>query len=715
MIGGIGLMTKMKQAIAEFFQQNSTTILTKGQLRKELPSDDFQEDDFHQSLKELEKEGLIRIPKKGKIQANKSHLWIVGKLNVNPKGFGFVVNKEDNKAVFIPKNAIYEAEHQDMVIAKIKVNGDHRSNPEGHIVSIVTHELQSFVGTFQSLGHYGFVVADDPRILHDVYIPIEDSLLAQSNDKVVVEITEFAKRNRKPVGRIKEVLGIKGEKDAELLSILKERDISYEFPLNVEQQAKDMQVLIPESERMHRLDLTQSTTFTIDGEDAKDLDDAISIEKTENGHYHLGVHIADVAHYVREGSAIDKEALQRGTSVYLIDTVVPMLPKELSNVLCSLQPNEDRLTLSVLMEINQHGAVVKSSFHESIIHSKARLNYGEVTQYVDGKNEDFGNLYPFLRNEMAWLKELTQILEKKRQDRGSIDFDFDEAKIILDEEGKVTEVKPYDRGISNQMIEECMLVCNETVAEFFARKELPFVYRVHSNPREERMAIFDAFLETLGYKLSSLEEIDQKELQTLLEETKEVSGGKTIQLLLLRSMMQARYASECNGHFGLATPYYTHFTSPIRRYPDLQIHRILKEYLHKELSKTRKEALEDIVEEASRIASRRERNAEQAEKQYKQLKKVEWMQEKIGEEFEGIITDVTHTALTVSLPNTVEGKVLLHFNNHDFFEFVEEQFAWIGETDGSKIQLGDVVRVVAREANLKQREVLFDLVFEGTV
>jgi len=704
-------MTTMKQSIAEYFHSNSTKALTKGQLRKELNVEDTQDVRFLQALKELEKEGLLHVPKKGKIHGFQSHNWVIGRLNVNQKGYGFVVNPEEKKAVYVPKERIQDALHKDIVVAKITKQSKEVVNPEGEVTSVLKREIKTLVGTYQASEEFGFVITDDPRFQKDIYIPEGMALHAQTNDKVVVVITEYPRRNRKPVGKILEVLGLKGDKDAELLSILKEKNISYEFPTEVIDQASKMKIDISKTERKARKDFTGKITFTIDGEDAKDLDDAISIEKLKNGHYLLGVHIADVAHYVHESSPIDKEALQRGTSVYLIDTVIPMLPKELSNELCSLQPNADKLTLSVMMEIDQNGGVVNTSFHESIIHSNARLTYKEVTDYFEGNNADFVLLYPFLLEEMNWLQELTLILQQKRYDRGSIDFEFDEAKVILDEQGKVAEVKPYERGIANEMIEESMLICNETVAEYFSQKEIPFVYRVHSEPREERMETFLNFIENFDYQLSSLEEVIPKELQSLLELSKERKEGKTVQLLLLRSMMQARYSPESKGHFGLATPYYTHFTSPIRRYPDLQIHRILKEYLNRELTPKRKDQLKEIVVESSKVSSRRERIAEQAEEDYKHLKKVEWMKQKIGEQFEGIITDVSKTALTITLPNTVEGKVLQHLVKHDTFTHLEEMFTWVGQNEGETLMLGDSIKVMVRDASMEQKEVIFDMVF----
>lgn len=696
--------------IAEYFYQHQHSELTRGQLKKELNVEESEQVIFQKAIKELEKEGLLHAPKKGKIHGIKSEQWMIGKLNVNPKGYGFVVNREEKKAIFIPKEQMNEAIHKDVVIVKITHNEKDMRNPEGKIVSILMNDIKTLVGTYQQFDDFGFVVPDDPRYQQDVYIPEGCSLNAQSNDKVVTLITEHPKRNRKPVGKIIEVIGLKGDKDVELLSILKEKNIPYEFPTEVVDQANKIEKSIKASERNRRTDFTDKIVFTIDGEDAKDLDDAISIEKTKDGHYLLGVHIADVAHYVRESSPIDKEALRRGTSVYLIDTVIPMLPKELSNKLCSLQPFESKLTLSVMMNIHPNGQVTEIHFYESVIQSKARLTYNEVTEYVNGLNPEFSNRYPFLEKPIQWLHELTLILQQKRQKRGSIEFDFDEAKIILNEEGKVVDIMPYERGIANEMIEESMLVCNESVAEYFSHKEIPFVYRIHNEPREEKMKEFQSFIESNGYSFELHEEIHPKELQKFMDSVKGTKEEKAINLLLLHSMMQARYSPECIGHFGLSTPFYTHFTSPIRRYTDLQIHRIIKEFLQNQLNEKRETQLKEIVQESSKIASRKERIAEQAEEGYKNLKKAEWMQDKIGEIYEGIITDVNRSSLTICLDNTIEGKVLLHCLKGENYQYVEFLHQWINEETDTSYRIGDRIRVKVREVQLQQREIVFDIV-----
>lgn len=698
----------MKQLIAEIFYQHPTKSFTKNQLRKALKIDDSENELFLKALKELKKDGILFVPKKGAIHAIHPNEWKIGKLCMNNKGYGFVVNRKEKMAIYIPHGKLFDAIHKDTVIVRITKKGGQLKHPEGEIISVLSHEITALVGTYQLMDDYGFVIPDDSRFLQEIYIPNDVALQAQPNEKVVVRITEYQKRGRNPVGEIIERLGIKGDKDAELLSVLKEHNIPCEFPLEVLNEAKNMETTIPEYEKERRADYTGKTIFTIDGEDAKDLDDAISIERKENGNYVLGVHIADVSHYVQENSHIDREALKRGTSVYLIDHVVPMLPKELSNGLCSLNPNEEKLAISVIMEIDQKGNVKKSSFYESVIQSDARLTYQEVTDYLNRKNSSFEEKYPFLVDEIKWLKELTLILQKRREKRGSIDFDFDECVILLDSDGKVMDVKAYERGIANKMIEECMLVCNETVAEYFAKRDIPFVYRIHSEPIEEKMETLFNYMEFLEHPLDWGETIESKNFQSLLNETKEWKEGKAIQLLLLHSMMQARYSPECKGHFGLATPYYTHFTSPIRRYPDLQIHRILKEYLHHAIDSKRKEQLKEIVQKSSEISSRRERIAEQAEEEYKQLKKMEWMEAKVEEEFDGIVTDVTEKYLIVTLDNTIEGKISIDSVKKHGYMYSPNLMAWVNEIGG--VYLGDSIRVKVKRVSMEEREIYFDIV-----
>jgi len=699
----------IKRDILLFLQKNPHKKLTKTAMRKHMEVPNHHRKLFHDAIKELEKEGLIAVSKKKRISLTKGLPIIIGRFYSNSKGYGFVVNREEKMAVFIPKNGVNEALNEDVVVAMIMQCPENSKNPEGKIVSILKHEVNTVVGTFMDSGDFGFVIPDDAKFQKDIYIPMEESLGAKSYDKVVCRITKYPKRNRKPEGKIIEVIGVKWDKGVDLLSLLKEKNIPHEFPAKVLRQSDNIPEQIEKEVKEKRLDLTKEIIFTIDGEDAKDLDDAISITKHENGHFTLGVHIADVSHYVKENSAIDKEAKQRGTSVYLINTVIPMLPKKLSNHVCSLQPNEERLTLSVFMEINPNGQVVSQKITESVISSKARLTYREVSDYLESNNPIFEEKYPFLLKEIKWMKELTHILRKKREDRGSIEFDFAECKIFMNENGDVEDVQKYERGIANDMIEECMLICNETVAKFFMERSIPFVYRVHSKPREERLEVFQSFIEEFGYQLNHIEDVEPKELQSLLYQVRGKQEEQAVQFLLLRSMMQARYSPIAKGHFGLATPHYTHFTSPIRRYPDLQIHRIIKEFLNHELTTDRKQSLESIVEESASIASKRERIAEQAEQEYKELKKVEFMKGKVGETYSGTISNMNHSSLTVMLDNTIEGVIPGYSIKEDSYMFDENTLEWVG-SQGGKIKLGDPVVVMVKEVSIEKREIVFNIV-----
>jgi ribonuclease R len=702
-------MNSMKKNILLFLQVNPGKHFSKTSLRQQMGISAFHRKNFNDGLKDLEKEGLLTISKKLRVAIKKGLTLVVGRFYSNSKGYGFVVNPEQKQAVFIGKDSVGEAIHEDIVVAVITGHPAGSRNAEGKVISILKREIDTIVGTYMDSETFGFVVPDDAHFQHDIYVPKEASLEANSYDKVVCKITKYPKRNRKPEGKIVEVIGVKFDKGVDLLSILKDKKIPYEFPTKVIREADSITDIISEAERKNRLDLTDEIIFTIDGEDAKDLDDAISIVKEDNGNFLLGVHIADVSQYVKENSKIDLEALERGTSVYLIDTVVPMLPKKLSNHLCSLQANEDRLAMSVFMEIAPNGAVTGQSFHESVIHSKARLTYTEVSDHLEDKTKEFPEMYPFLLEQIQWMKELADILKMKRRERGAIEFDFYESKILMDAEGKVLDVQKYERRIAHGMIEECMLICNETVAEFFMKKAIPFVYRIHEKPREERMKDFQVFAEQYGHQVSDMEDLTTKELQDLLEKVKKTPEGQAINFLLLRSMMQARYSSVCKGHFGLSADYYSHFTSPIRRYPDLQIHRIMKEYLNGSLTLNRKNELEKIVEKSSIIASKRERITDQAEEEYKLLKKIEFMESKVGETYMATIVNVTNGSLTVALENTIEGKVYLNALKIPF-TFEEQTLEWIEVGGERRIRLGDEVVVRVKEVSIERKEICFNFV-----
>lgn len=701
----------LKKNILSFLQEHPNKNVNRTTLRQQMGIPNSGRKSYLDALKELEKEGLVTVSKKKRISCKKGISTVVGRFYSNSRGYGFVVNSEQKKAVFIPKDLVNEALHEDVVVAIIEKESDGSKNPEGKIISILKREIESIVGTYIDSELFGFVIPDDPHFNQDIYIPKELSLKANSYDKVVCKIRKYPKRDRKPEGEIVEVIGVKNEKGVDLLSILKDKKIPQEFPAKVLREADQIPEIFSKEERDRRLDLTNEIIFTIDGEDAKDLDDAISIRKEDNGNYHLGVHIADVSHYVKEKGKIDTEALERGTSVYLIDTVIPMLPKKLSNNLCSLLPNEDKLAMTVLMEITPKGHVISKSFHETVIRSKARLTYTEVSDYLEGKNEAFAKMYPFLTEDIHVMKELADVLKQKRRDRGAIEFDFPESKIKLGEQGEVVDVQKYERRIGHGMIEECMLICNETVAEYFMKKAIPFVYRVHEKPREERMKDFAAFIQNFGHSIPDLESVTAKDLQQLFEAVKEKPEERATHYLLLRSMMQARYSAICKGHFGLSAEFYSHFTSPIRRYPDLQIHRIMKEYLNGHLTTERKNELEKIVEESSMISSKRERVADKAEEEYKLLKKLEFMMGKKGETYMGTVVNMNNTSLTVALDNTVEGRVYME-SMKALYVYDEKTLEWVkgGAEDVERIRLGDTLVVRVEEVSMDRKEIEFDFV-----
>ncbi|MGL5692987.1 MAG: ribonuclease R, partial [Peptostreptococcaceae bacterium] len=504
--------------------------------------------------------------------------------------------------------------------------------------------------------------------------------------------------------------GQKGERGVEIDSIVKAHGLPEEFPKKVLEEAEFVAQPIPEEEIERRLDIRDLKTFTIDGEDAKDLDDAISIEQLDNGNYKLGVHIADVTHYVKEKSKLDKEALKRATSVYLVDKVIPMLPRTLSNGVCSLNPFEDKLTLSIFMEINDKGEVVKHDIRETVINSKARMTYTEVSDILQKDDELLKKTFAHMVDDFYMSEKLARILMKRRERRGAIDFDFPEAKIILNKEGEVVDIKHYERRISNRIIEEFMLVSNETIAEHYFWLGLPFVYRIHETPAAEKMEQLSKFVATFGYMIKGdLEEVHPKALQSIVENIKGKREEEAISTILLRSLKQARYEPTCVGHFGLAAKYYTHFTSPIRRYPDLQIHRIIKEQLNDKITQKRQDQLKNIVDYASTQSSERERAAELAERDVHDYYKACYMVDKVGEEFDAVVSSVTNFGMFVELENTIEGLVRLADMSDDYYIYDENTYTIIGERTKKTFRIGDPVRIRVERVNVDFREIDFRL------
>lgn len=637
---------------------------------------------------------------------------VIGKFQGHQRGFGFVIAEEERPDIFIPADNVNGAMNGDKVLAKVLKEENKGKKCEGEIARIVERSNKTIIGTYEDSKNFGFVVADDKRIAQDIFIPKAERNGATSGQIVIAEITQWPEQRRNPEGRIVEIIGDKGDVGIDILTIIKKHHLPEEFPPNVESFAENIVEKIPEEEYTRRTDLRDLRMVTIDGEDAKDLDDAVSIEILKNGNYRLGVHIADVSHYVKEKNVLDVEALKRATSVYLIDRVIPMLPKKLSNGVCSLNPKVDRLTLSCFMEIDQNGKTVDHEILETIIKTNERMTYTDVTKILREKDAELIRKYDYLLEDFKHMEDLCAILNKKRMARGAIDFDFDECKIILNEFGKPIDIVPYERAIANRIVEEFMLTANETVAEHMFWLNVPFVYRIHEDPDEEKLILFSEFAHNLGYSMKWGKEIHPRMLQEVIAKVKGEKEEIVLSTLLLRSMMKAKYYPECSGHFGLAAKYYCHFTSPIRRYPDLIIHRIIKEVINGGLSEKRTERLRKEVEIASKQSSDMERVAMEAEREVDDLKKAEYMNERIGQEFDGIISSVTNFGLFVELPNTIEGLVHMSSLDDDYYVFDERHLVLIGERTKKMYKLGEEVRIIVSKVDLTSHEVYFDIIKE---
>lgn len=668
-------------------------------------------DNFLDLLQELEADGAVLKTKKDKYGVPERFGLMSGKIQVTKKGFAFLLLEGGD--VFIPASELSTAMDSDIVLVKVTKYPEGDKRGEGRVERVIKRAFDTVVGRFEKGKNFGFVVADDRRLSRDFYIQERDMHQAQTGDKVVIKITKFSDQNRNPEGKVIEILGQAGTNEAEIQSIIKMHGLPEAFPKKVLRQAERIELLIPEEEASRRKDFRQDLVVTIDGSDAKDLDDAISIKKLDDGNYELAVHIADVTHYVREGTKLDTEAIKRSTSVYLVDRVIPMLPRVLSNGICSLNPHEDRLTMSIVMTINPQGKVVHQKIYESIINSKERLTYTDVSDILEGLTEDKPHLdkYDYLKETFENMAQLSKILRKSREVRGMIDFDFPEAKIITDEEGGVTAIEMRERRVSNKIIEEFMLKANETIAEYMFWLELPFVYRVHEQPTEEKITAFNQLIHNFGYSLKGqLDEIHPREIQKLLKEVEGKKEATLINKMMLRSLKQAKYSPFNDGHFGLAAKYYCHFTSPIRRYPDLQIHRIIKESLQGKLSKDRTDALDTIVAYAADRASKQERIAEKAERDTIDLKKAEYMADYVGEIYDGFITSITSFGMFIQLENTVEGLVSLVSLDDDYYEYDSKNMTLMGEKTRKVYHIGDEMKVKLEKVDIVNREIDFSIV-----
>lgn len=699
-----------KDKIISLVRDENFPPLKRGEMRSVMNVSPEEKNEFDSLIDELISEGKLVETKKGKIMDSEKLGLFAGEFLGNQKGFGFVrLENSDGNDVFIPAGAVNGAMHKDKVLIRITAPSERGKRAEGEVIKVLEKAKGNIVGTFELLKGFGFVVCDD-RKTEDIFIPKEKTKGAVTGSKVVVKITKTRENGRSPEGEITEVIGYIDDPGVDILSVIKQFDLPLEFPQEVMEQIENIPLEVLPEETEGREDLRDWVTVTIDGDDSKDFDDAVSLEMTDNGNYRLGVHIADVTHYVTEGSPLDEEALERGTSYYLVDRVIPMLPHKLSNGICSLNPDEDRLTLSCIMEINKHGELVDHKICKSVIHSHCRMTYTKVNNVIEHNDPDQCEEYKEFVTMLRLMNELRVILNEKRKKRGSVNFDFPETKIILDENGKVTDIKPYERNLATNLIEEFMLVCNETVAEDYYWQSVPFVFRNHECPDEEKIESLKQIIKSFGYYIKGQNEIHPKEIQQLIEKISGTSEEHVISRLVLRSMKQAKYQSENYGHFGLAAQYYCHFTSPIRRYPDLQIHRIIKESMDGKMTDSRRKRYEKILPAVANRCSVMERLADDAERETDKLKMVEYMSGKIGEEFEGIISGLTSWGIYVELPNTVEGMISVNSMDDDYYTYEEKNLLYRGENTGKVYKMGDNVKVKVLKTDSQLRTIDFGFV-----
>lgn len=671
---------------------------------------------FEDLLLELEQDGRVVLTRNARYGVPERMDLLRGRLQAHAKGFAFLIpDDRDHPDVYVHANDLKGAMNGDIVLVRITSKSPSGGRMEGEVVRIVKRGVLQTVGVFQSLETYGFVLPDDKRINRDIFIPKQSFKGAVDGEKVVVRIVNYPEGRTAAEGEIIEILGHKDDPGVDILSVIRKHQLPEAFPSEVMTEAEQAPDSITDEEiiQQGRRDLRGLNIVTIDGEDAKDLDDAVNVERLENGHYKLGVHIADVGYYVREGSELDKEAYDRGCSVYLVDRVIPMLPHRLSNGICSLNPQVDRLTMSCEMEFNEHMKVVKHDVFTSVIRTKERMTYSNVRKIVEDEDPELLERYSPLIEDFRLMKELAMKLRDARMRRGAVDFDFEESKIIVDENGKAVDIVKRERSVAEQIIEEFMLAANETVAEHFHWLKVPFLYRIHEDPDPEKLQNFMAFAANFGYHVKGRgNSVHPRALQSLLEDIQGTKEQTVISTMMLRSMKQAKYDAESTGHFGLAAEYYSHFTSPIRRYPDLVIHRVMREVIENggALSQKRHDYLSSRMPDIAQQSSERERVAVEAERDTEQLKKAEYMQDKVGEEFEAMISSVTSFGMFIELENTVEGLIRLSALSDDYYHFDEAHMALIGERTSKVFRIGDEVKIRVAKVNMDDHTIDFELV-----
>ncbi len=697
---------KRKNLICELVADEQYVPMKEKELAVFMQVAPADRETFRETLNALLSEGKIQLTRQGryvKPDANRP----VGTFISHAKGFGFVEVEGYGEDFYIPEDKTNGAFHMDRVQIAF-LSGRRGQRREAEVVRILERGTKQLVGTYEQSRNFGFVIPDNSKIGTDIFVPKERSKGAVTGHKVVVELTSYGDERHKPEGRVAELIGHINDPGVDIMSIVRGFELPTEFGEKVMNQANRTPDTVSEADRAGRIDLRGLQMVTIDGEDAKDLDDAVSLYRDEAGLFHLGVHIADVTNYVQENSALDWEALERGTSVYLVDRVIPMLPHKLSNGICSLNQGVDRLALSCLMTINGKGEVADYQIAETVIRVDRRMSYTSVRKILEDKDEAERQEYETLVPMFEQMGELAALLRKKRHKRGSIDFDFAESKIILDGQGHPLEIRPYERNVATKIIEDFMLIANETVAQHFFWLETPFVYRTHEKPDPDKIRKLATFIRNFDYRIKQTgEEIHPKELQKLLDKIADTDEEALISRLTLRSMKQAKYTVECTGHFGLACQYYCHFTSPIRRYPDLQIHRIIKEQLRGKLSEERISHYEEKLPEVAKHASKMERRAAEAERETDKLKKAEYMEDRIGEIYDGVICGITQWGIYVELPNTVEGLIHVSSLAGDYFYYDEEACEMVGKESGVSYKLGQRVTVQVKGVDRLARTVDF--------
>lgn len=704
----------MQQLISDFFKESGTRPLSVEELQAELNISDA--DEFKKlviSLNHLEDMGELVRTRKNRFGLPEKMNLIRGKIQMHKKGFAFLIpDDEEQTDIYIHHSDLASAMNNDKVLVRLEKGGTGDQRPEGTVIRILERAVHQVVGTFEDNHSFGFVIADDKRIPNDIFIPQERMHGAFTGHKVIAQITEYPEGRKSAEGEIIKILGHENDPGIDIISIIHKHGIPIEFPDEVVKQASIVSDEVAEHEIEERRDLRDEVIVTIDGADAKDLDDAIQVKRLENGNYKLGVYIADVSYYIDQDSPMDEEALERGTSTYLVDRVIPMIPHRLSNGICSLNPNVDRLTLGCEVEVDSKGKLVNHEIFESVISSHERMTYSDVNKILVDKDEHVREKYKELVPMFEDMEQLASVLRQKRMGRGAIDFDFKEAQVLVDEDGKPEDIVIRERSIAERLIEEFMLAANETIAEHFHWLNVPFIHRIHEDPDGGKLEHFFEFLSGLGHSVKgSANEIHPQTLQKVLEKVEGLPEEMIVSKLMLRSMKQAKYDPGNVGHFGLATEFYTHFTAPIRRYPDLIVHRLIRTYLiNGKMDQKTMNEWKDKLPEIARHTSERERLSIDAEREVDDLKKAEFMEDKIGEEYVGVISSVTNFGLFVELENTVEGLIHVSYMTDDYYHFDERSYALIGERTGNVFRIGEEVNIRVIGVSLDERSVDFELV-----